>query len=109
MVESLRTWYQGGDRAVPVPKVVVAIFGGVAGFCSVVGNNPIDVVKTRMQGLNAARYRNSLDCFAQVWRHEGPFSFYRGVTPRLTRVTVEVALTFLIYDFIQDAFQIFDE
>ena len=27
--------------------------GGFAGFCSVMANNPIDVIKTRMQGVDA--------------------------------------------------------
>ena len=27
--------------------------GGFAGFCSTMFNNPVDVIKTRMQGVNA--------------------------------------------------------
>jgi len=47
--------------------------GAVAGAASVLGNTPIDVVKTRMQGLEASRYKGSIDCAMQVWRNEGFF------------------------------------
>ncbi len=33
----------------PVPKAVTGAFGLVAGACSVYGNTPLDVIKTRMQ------------------------------------------------------------
>lgn len=31
VMESLRDWYKGGDRDKPVPKYIVALFGGLAG------------------------------------------------------------------------------
>lgn len=43
----------------------------IAGTASVYGNTPIDVVKTRMQGLEAHHYRNSWDCFKTIVRTEG--------------------------------------
>jgi len=36
--------------------------GGFAGFCSTMFNNPVDVIKTRMQGVNAHEYKGFLDC-----------------------------------------------
>ena len=38
------------------------IAGGFAGFCSVMANNPVDVIKTRMQGVEAHKYNGFLDC-----------------------------------------------
>ena len=38
------------------------VAGGFAGFCSVMANNPIDVIKTRMQGVDAHKYNGFLDC-----------------------------------------------
>lgn len=45
--------------------------GGIAGGASVIGNNPIDAVKSRMQGLSASQYKNSLDCALHIYREGG--------------------------------------
>ncbi|KAJ0412778.1 hypothetical protein ATCC90586_002408 [Pythium insidiosum] len=76
-----------------------SLVGGVsAGIFSVFGNNPFDVVKTRMQGLQAAQYKNTLDCMRQMVRNEGPLVFYSGVVPRLGRVIPGQGVIFMTYD-----------
>ena len=35
------------------------------------GNTPVDVVKTRMQGLEAHKYKNTWDCVAKIAKNEG--------------------------------------
>ncbi|XP_058805929.1 putative tricarboxylate transport protein, mitochondrial [Phymastichus coffea] len=107
VMESLKEWYKGGDNNKHVPKLVVGAFGALAGAASVYGNTPIDVVKTRMQGLEAAKYKNSWDCAVQVWKKEGPRAFYKGTVPRLGRVCLDVAITFMIYDSFMDLFNKF--
>lgn len=103
-MESLKDLYTGNDRSKPVPKMIVGAFGAFAGACSVFGNTPLDVVKTRMQGLEAAKYKNTVDCFKQIWVNEGPAAFYKGTVPRLGRVCLDVAITFMIYDSFMDLF-----
>ncbi|XP_017891284.1 tricarboxylate transport protein, mitochondrial [Ceratina calcarata] len=103
-METMKEWYRGEDPNVHIPKMVIGTFGAIAGALSVFGNTPIDVVKTRMQGLEAAKYKNSLDCFLQIWRNEGPMAFYKGTVPRLSRVCLDVAITFMIYDSFMDLF-----
>lgn len=73
-------------------------FGAIAGAASVFGNTPLDVVKTRMQGLEAHRYKNTWDCAKQIYTNEGVKAFYKGTIPRLSRVCLDVALVFMIYD-----------
>jgi len=73
------------------------VCGGLAGSASVIGNTPIDVIKTRMQGLDAKKYKNSFDCFKQILFKEGVLSFYSGVLPRLCRVSLDVAFVFFLY------------
>ena len=63
---------KGPNAAVPV--LVTGVFGLVAGAASVFGNTPLDVVKTRMQSLEAAKYKNTLDCAVQIMRNEGPLA-----------------------------------
>lgn len=107
VMETLREWYKGGDKDKVCPKYMVGAFGAIAGAASVYGNTPIDVVKTRMQGLEAAKYKNTMDCAVQIWRNEGPFAFYKGTVPRLSRVCLDVAITFMIYDSFMDLFNKF--
>lgn len=104
VMESLKDWYRGGDPKKHVNKFLVGMFGAVAGAASVFGNTPIDVVKTRMQGLEASKYKNTVDCALQIWKHEGPRAFYKGTVPRLSRVCLDVAITFMIYDSFMDLF-----
>lgn len=104
VIESLKDWYRGGDPKKHVNKIIVGMFGAVAGAASVFGNTPIDVVKTRMQGLEASKYKNTLDCILKIWKHEGPAAFYKGTIPRLSRVCLDVAITFMIYDSFMDLF-----
>lgn len=104
VMETLKDLYMGDDRSKPVPKPIVGLFGVVAGAASVFGNTPLDVVKTRMQGLEASKYKNTVDCALQIWKNEGPLAFYKGTVPRLGRVCLDVGITFMIYDSFMDLF-----
>jgi solute carrier family 25 citrate transporter 1 len=64
--------YKGLDINASVPILWTGLFGLIAGAASVYGNTPVDVVKTRMQGLEASRYKNTLDCAVQIMKNEGP-------------------------------------
>jgi len=107
VMETLREWYKGGDKNKDCPKLLVGAFGAIAGAASVFGNTPIDVVKTRMQGLEASKYKSTVDCAVQIWKKEGPMAFYKGTVPRLSRVCLDVAITFMIYDSFMDLFNKF--
>ncbi|XKL64842.1 hypothetical protein PGB90_004928 [Kerria lacca] len=104
VMETLKDWYRKGNPDAPVPKLTVGAFGAVAGAVSVFGNTPLDVVKTRMQGLEASKYKNSVDCMIKIWKNEGPTAFYKGTVPRLGRVCLDVAITFMIYDSFMELF-----
>ena len=71
---------------------------------------PIDLVKTRMQNqrtgsyIGEVAYRNSLDCFKKVIRHEGFMGLYRGLLPQLIGVAPEKAIKLTVNDFVRDKF-----
>jgi len=102
VMETLRKWYTGGDPSSSVPKPIVACFGAFAGGCSVLGNTPIDVIKTRVQ---TGAYSSAFDCARKVAVKEGVRGFYKGCLPRMNRVCLEVALAFCIYDTVMDVFR----
>ncbi len=71
--------------------------GAFAGGVSVLAFQGIDVVKSRMQGLEASKYRSTMHCISEIMKNEGPLAFYKGVGPRLTRVCLEVGITMSMY------------
>lgn len=85
------------SNTIPYKVVVDLASGAFAGFCSTMANNPVDVVKTKMQGIDAHKYNGFADCFGQVWSKYGIAGFYRGIGPRLVRVILDVSLTFAIF------------
>lgn len=98
VMTSLKNWYKGDNPNKAINPLVTGTFGAIAGAASVFGNTPLDVIKTRMQGLEAHKYKNTLDCAVQIMRHEGPTAFYKGTVPRLGRVCLDVAIVFIIYE-----------
>uniref|UniRef100_A0A8C6ZJ45 Citrate transport protein n=1 Tax=Nothoprocta perdicaria TaxID=30464 RepID=A0A8C6ZJ45_NOTPE len=98
VMTSLKNWYKGDDPNKVINPFVTGVFGALAGAASVFGNTPLDVVKTRMQGLEAHKYKSTWDCAYQIMKHEGPLAFYKGTVPRLGRVCLDVAIVFVIYD-----------
>jgi len=74
-----------------------ALSGAFAGGVSVMIFQGLDVIKSRMQGLDAHKYSSSLDCLKQLIANEGIMALYKGVGPRMTRVCCEVAITMTLY------------
>lgn len=89
------------NKVIPYKVAADLLAGAFAGVCSTLLNNPIDVVKTNVQGLEAHKYKGFTDCFGQIYRAEGFMGFYKGVGPRLARVTLDVGLTFAIFNTIK--------
>ncbi|TRY96765.1 hypothetical protein DNTS_014490 [Danionella cerebrum] len=98
VMTSLRNWYKGDDPNKSIHPIITGAFGAAAGAASVFGNTPLDVIKTRMQGLEAHKYKSTMDCALKIMRHEGAAAFYKGTVPRLGRVCLDVAIVFIIYE-----------
>jgi len=72
--------------------------GGLAGAASVLGNTPIDVIKTKMQGFESHRYKSTMHCITTTMQEEGFRGFYKGMGARMGRVSADVALTFFFVE-----------
>lgn len=78
-------------------KIVVDLFaGGFAGFCSVMANNPVDVIKTKMQQKDGIG-KTIGSTAREIYASRGFMGYYSGVVPRLSRVVLDAALTFSIF------------
>ncbi|ORZ19242.1 mitochondrial carrier domain-containing protein [Lobosporangium transversale] len=85
-----------------LPGYQAAVIGCISGAMGPLVNNPIDIVKTRIQktpnpeGLSGwARFT---DVNSQILKNEGWRAFYKGVTPRVLRVAPGQAVTFAVYE-----------
>jgi len=82
-----------------LPSGITFAIGALAGLVTVCVTQPLDVIKTRMQSLNAAReYRNSFHCGYRILTEEGILRFWTGTTPRLVRLVMSGGIVFTIYE-----------
>ena len=90
LVMGLKEWYRvnfehSDDSSSEPPLYVTAGFAAFAGIFSVSVNMPVDVIKTRMQGLGSSRYNGVIDCAKCIYADDGVRGFYRGMPPRYSR------------------------
>ncbi|GJQ81499.1 hypothetical protein Trydic_g14654 [Trypoxylus dichotomus] len=80
--------------------------GGSAGFVEVCIMHPLDLIKTRLQiqskkvaAPNDPRYYNGIfDCFRKMYKHEGLFSFWKGIIPPILAETPKRAVKFFTFE-----------
>ena len=73
------------------------IAGALAGMSSILVTQPVDVVKTRMQGLGADRYGHSWSCAWHLLREEGAQVFLHGMGARALRSGLGAGFSFAFF------------
>jgi solute carrier family 25 citrate transporter 1 len=81
--------------------------GGLSGGMGPLVNNPLDVVKTRLQKQvvtpgKPAKYRGLFQSMAVIAREEGVLALWKGITPRLLRIMPGQAITFMTYEAVSE-------
>ena len=79
-------------------------------------NNPLDVVKTRMQKQvirpgTEPKYQSLMQSCVVIAREEGTLALWKGITPRLMRIMPGQAITFMTYEAVSkqmDRYGVFD-
>ena len=76
-------------------------------------NNPLDVVKTRMQKQvvipgETPKYRSLGQSIAAIAKEEGLQALWKGLTPRLMRIMPGQAITFMTYEAVSKKLHEFD-
>jgi len=89
----------GGRPSKDMPPLLALGGGMTAGAIGSVITMPFDTIKTRMQGLEAARYSSTLNCITTVVRAEGVRALFKGLSMRLARAVPGQGIIFASYEF----------
>jgi len=70
-------------------------------------NNPLDVVKTRMQKQvvhagKEPKYKSLTQSCVVIAKEEGIKALWKGITPRLMRIMPGQAITFMTYEAVSE-------
>ncbi|CAO0801006.1 unnamed protein product [Mucor circinelloides] len=83
-------------------KIVSACTGAIITMSFM---NPLDVVKTRLQEASkggSKQYTGTVDALSKIFKNEGIFALWRGLTPGLAMALPSTAIYFVGYDYIRD-------
>ncbi|BEI86108.1 hypothetical protein CcaverHIS002_0603950 [Cutaneotrichosporon cavernicola] len=73
--------------------------GSMAGVITVYTTMPFDVIKTRMQTIEAKKeYRNAVHCAYRIITEEGVLKLWKGTVPRLGRLVLSGGIVFSVYE-----------
>merc|ERR1711957_142545 len=92
------TGYLKGDEDKSLHPTVNFLCGSFSGAVSVYSTMPFDVVKTQMQGLDAAKFTGPINCGVTVFKESGITGLWKGTTPRLGRVMFSGGIIFAVYE-----------
>jgi solute carrier family 25 citrate transporter 1 len=92
------------------------LLGGLSGGMGPMVNNPLDVVKTRMQKQviregTEPKYKSLMQSCVVIAKEEGTLALWKGITPRLMRIMPGQAITFMTYEAVSkqmERYAIFD-
>ncbi|KAL1700393.1 mitochondrial carrier [Schizophyllum commune] len=97
--------YEGGKRwgATLAPPgtpagAIHSASAAAAGALATLATHPFDVVKTKIQVREEARYRGFWSTCATVWEHRGPLGFFDGVSLRLSRKVLSSVIGWAVYE-----------
>jgi solute carrier family 25 citrate transporter 1 len=84
----------------PISPLASFGMGMIAGTITVYVTMPIDVVKTKMQGVGAQlKYpKGSWQCVMLTFKEDGLRGFWKGATPRLSRLMFSGGIVFSVYE-----------
>ena len=97
---------RGQEDAPRLSGTMSLLIGGASGAMGPLVNNPLDVVKTRLQKQNTAaknqrnppRYTGLVQACLKISSEEGAGALWKGITPRLMRIVPGQAITFTTYE-----------
>ncbi|KAB0789996.1 hypothetical protein PPYR_12301 [Photinus pyralis] len=105
MTKDLLNDYHIFDNSPTLRTFSASIVGGVF---QALAMQPFDLVSTRLYNQpvdeigTGLLYKNIPDCFRKIWKTEGVFGFYKGLTAHYMRLGPHGALTLVFWDSLKD-------
>lgn len=107
---AMRRKQKGVSTSTALDPLETLTFGGMAGALSAIATHPIDTVKSNMQGnvQHKAQFGpSSMSCFRWIIKTGGVRGLFHGLAPRIVRVTLEVSLSFSLFDLLSRSLDAF--
>ncbi|KAL3900276.1 MAG: hypothetical protein SGARI_006276 [Bacillariaceae sp.] len=88
-----------------LPSYQSLMIGGISGGLGPMVNNPLDVVKTRLQKQvvvqgKTPKYTGLMQACMVISKEEGVLALWKGITPRLLRIMPGQAINFMTYEYV---------
>ena len=99
-----KRYFWGNKPSKDMPPLLALGGGMTAGAIGSVITMPFDVIKTRMQGLEAKNYNGTFDCVRKVLANEGVGALYKGLAARLGRAVPGQGIIFASYEVFSQGF-----
>lgn len=95
-----QTWYLLPHLQHDVYRPMVHfVCGGIAGPLATVFSFPSDVVRTRLVAQGEPKvYKNIVHACTAIYTHEGPRSFFKGLSPTLVQIAPHTGAQFACYN-----------
>jgi Mitochondrial carrier protein len=81
------------------------IAGFIAGSITTVLNQPIDVIKTRMNadqvGADKPKFSSNIDCARSIWNEGGIKAYSSGLSARIFKISIGQGVIFSVYSKVQ--------
>ncbi|OWM80549.1 calcium-dependent mitochondrial ATP-magnesium/phosphate carrier protein 2-like [Punica granatum] len=102
MLKTVIVKAQGGENKAEIGPVGRLLAGGIAGAVAQTSIYPMDLVKTRLQTCEGGKAPNIGAMSKDIWVHEGPRAFYRGLVPSLLGIIPYAGIDLAAYETLKD-------
>ncbi|VDM20617.1 unnamed protein product, partial [Wuchereria bancrofti] len=107
--ETLKSYYVNNYNAHPVRDIVaLPVCGACSSICGMLASYPFALVRTRLQALAISDNLTQPDTMngqmQYIWKNDGLYGFYRGLTANLVKAVPAVAISYYVYEYVRTVY-----
>uniref|UniRef100_A0A915PDA5 EF-hand domain-containing protein n=1 Tax=Setaria digitata TaxID=48799 RepID=A0A915PDA5_9BILA len=110
--ETLKSYYLNNYKVHPVGDIVaLPVCGACSSICGMLASYPFALIRTRLQALRILYFISVSGSLTQpdtmsgqihhIWKSDGLYGFYRGLTANLMKAVPAVAISYYVYEHIR--------